>query len=512
MYGPAASNSIFYQDSTNLAPDTWWLGFAGHRTATNMTTNTPAGWTARAGTATECRIMDSTTTGTGTQSVSASSGWVSASIAFGTFPEKTTPSVYVVNKVVGATTTTSPAPLMPHYRAGDLILAVVQVTGSATIPSLPGGWTDVHNVGASSSALRVAYQVAGSDSPAVRVSGGTWTGAGVGRLTYTVFRKNSSASWDAPVAATSNNATGTSITFPDLAAGSNPRAYVRCLSSPGGSFTPNPLTGWPGTSTAVNYGRVFDTDEDVAGTANSVGADTGTLSSSQIWRANTIRISCPVLPPEGQGSGTYTWASAATGKRTPQATASGTYTWAGAATGKSNRAASAGTSTYTWAASAEGKRVPKAQASGTYQWETGSVGDANYAGQAAGTYTWSSGAVGVTPVDEPTGTGTYGWAGTAVGYSHRSASASPTYTWAAAATGKKYPRASAGTSTYNWAAAAVGSTPSKGQAAGTYSWAGQAIGHQTGTGIASGTYSWSSLATGLFTPKPVAGVVGWESE
>jgi hypothetical protein len=63
----------------------WSVRFCGHRTATNLTTNTPAGYTARAGVATECRAMDTngvftSATGTQSQSVSASSGWIAQQI------------------------------------------------------------------------------------------------------------------------------------------------------------------------------------------------------------------------------------------------------------------------------------------------------------------------------------------------------------------------------------------------------------------------------------------------
>ncbi len=59
--------------------------FAGHRTATNLLTNTPAGYLARAGVATEARSLDTAVGVTGdpasaTQSVNQSSGWRAATI------------------------------------------------------------------------------------------------------------------------------------------------------------------------------------------------------------------------------------------------------------------------------------------------------------------------------------------------------------------------------------------------------------------------------------------------
>jgi hypothetical protein len=81
--GSGSSNSITHPTTNAPKYDSqmWSVRFCGHRTATNLTTNTPAGYTARAGVATECRAMDTngvftSATGTQAQSVSASSGWI----------------------------------------------------------------------------------------------------------------------------------------------------------------------------------------------------------------------------------------------------------------------------------------------------------------------------------------------------------------------------------------------------------------------------------------------------
>jgi hypothetical protein len=39
-----------------------------------------------------------------------------------------------------------------------------------------------------------------------------------------------------------------------------------------------------------------------------------------------------------------------------------------------------------------------------------------------------------------------------------------------------------------------------------------AFGHRTGSALASSNYGWAASATGLYTPHPVAWVVGWWSE
>ncbi|HEU4715939.1 MAG TPA: hypothetical protein VFS14_03865, partial [Candidatus Saccharimonadales bacterium] len=80
--GGASSGTITYPALTlqNTDNTSWVARFAGHRTATNMTTNTPAGYTQRTGVATEVKGSD--TNGTvasnptaGTQVVNATSGY-----------------------------------------------------------------------------------------------------------------------------------------------------------------------------------------------------------------------------------------------------------------------------------------------------------------------------------------------------------------------------------------------------------------------------------------------------
>lgn len=83
----AASNSIGYPVTTlhSHRNDSWVLRFAGHRTATNLLTNTPGGYTAVNGVATESRAIDTNATVATnptlqTQSVNQSSGWRAYSI------------------------------------------------------------------------------------------------------------------------------------------------------------------------------------------------------------------------------------------------------------------------------------------------------------------------------------------------------------------------------------------------------------------------------------------------
>jgi len=80
--GGASSATITYPALTLQRTDgtSWVARFAGHRTATNMTTNTPAGYTQRTGVATEVQGSDTNAAvganpATGTQAVNATSGY-----------------------------------------------------------------------------------------------------------------------------------------------------------------------------------------------------------------------------------------------------------------------------------------------------------------------------------------------------------------------------------------------------------------------------------------------------
>lgn len=85
--GTGSSNSITYPALTlQKANSTSWVArFAGHKTATNMTTNTPVGYTARTGVATEARGCDSngglsSNPTADAQSVNQTNGWCATSI------------------------------------------------------------------------------------------------------------------------------------------------------------------------------------------------------------------------------------------------------------------------------------------------------------------------------------------------------------------------------------------------------------------------------------------------
>jgi hypothetical protein len=85
--GTGNSSTLNYAALTLQAVDgsSWIVRFAGHNTATNLLTNTPAGYTARAGVATDVRGIDSngavaSNPTAQTQSVNTSAGWITVTV------------------------------------------------------------------------------------------------------------------------------------------------------------------------------------------------------------------------------------------------------------------------------------------------------------------------------------------------------------------------------------------------------------------------------------------------
>ena len=165
----------------------------GARAATNLTTNTPSGWTARSGTATETRLVTPTAmfgtstlpaaVGGNTQTVAGSGGWVTAVLTLEVWDG--TGIVCVARGAMVPAMFTSPSGLlgpMPSHRPGDLFLLHAVRTASATPPSLPAGWTDLGSTGANGISARIGYKVAATSSETI----GTWTNADI--LTLGIYR------------------------------------------------------------------------------------------------------------------------------------------------------------------------------------------------------------------------------------------------------------------------------------------------------------------------------------
>lgn len=274
--------------------DKWFLRTAAHRTATNMTANIPAGWTARAGGVGECVMMDTNgpvsvsanSVGGNTQSVNTSSGWFTVTDTFGIY--KPMGSVWKTG-TSSASGTTAPSTL---HKAGDLIIAVSRRTGSGTPPTLAAGWTNITSTGVGARAIRVAYKIAATDGKEGD-NLGTWVNGTY--TTYISFGKATADPWNTPTFATLTGS-GTAQGFPDLAPSADPTLFVRAgiHGTGAAAASTNLLSGW-----VVDYPSTlghlwsYNTGTDFAGNANDVGGDTFTATASAGWVSYTIGVSAP---------------------------------------------------------------------------------------------------------------------------------------------------------------------------------------------------------------------------
>lgn len=109
-----SGNTIAYPPATlkRLGSTSWAARFAGHRTATNINSNTPAGYVHRSGVASECRGCDtnaalSANPGSATQSVNASSGWIARTVELR--GDEGAPAASLSDAFDGTTSTPDPA-------------------------------------------------------------------------------------------------------------------------------------------------------------------------------------------------------------------------------------------------------------------------------------------------------------------------------------------------------------------------------------------------------------------
>lgn len=285
----------------------WIQRASAQRNATNLTTNTPTGYTARVGTATECRVMDSNGDfgqitandfGGNTQSTNGSTGWWGMTTIFGVY----TPvgNISCMNRAEGADVFATD-PFAPYYRNGDLLLAFAQRT-SATAASLPAGWTNISALNSGSFSGRVAYQIATSDAntgiPATSM--GVWTNAT--NVEYLVYRNHySPGSWDVPTVA-ANTGTGTAsittLSFPDLTGVTTPNKAHMFVRPFVVSPIPTPLTGW---RSATGFHYTWDSTRDVSGNASAVGGNSVNVTGVNAWVAWTVQLS-GTGPPSGNAN------------------------------------------------------------------------------------------------------------------------------------------------------------------------------------------------------------------
>jgi len=138
VQGYGVSSSITHPDTgvPYYNNTLWSVRFCGHRSATNLGTNAPSGYTARAGTATECYAFDNSSftaaTGTQAQSVSASSGWNADCLQLIDASTVTTPVGNFYDDFNTGSTPDSSKWRAVNYTGGTVSLSSGQLLASAT--------------------------------------------------------------------------------------------------------------------------------------------------------------------------------------------------------------------------------------------------------------------------------------------------------------------------------------------------------------------------------------------
>ena len=296
MYNFGSSTTISWASSYYLGPyhtisqsntQVWYARFAGHATATNLTSTTPSGWTARTGLATGVRAIDTNgpstvdndSIGGLTQTVNTTGAWFAASMRIEAWN-----GTDIVNMGSDADVNNGTNLIMPIHAAGDLIIAYGN-RASDTPPSLPSGYTDLSSGGANTFSTRLAYKIATSSSETKP----NLTNAA--NATISVYR-NAKGSWStidvgATTSGLSTAMTYTGSTVSPVAGQTTGFVRVEAIKSTEGFLYP----GWPLRSIWLTNPSVTARDSlNVTQNADSIGANGATLASAVAWRTNTVRI------------------------------------------------------------------------------------------------------------------------------------------------------------------------------------------------------------------------------
>lgn len=286
-----------YGATMPLDPDNttqFWARFSGHRSATNMTANTPASWVSRTH-AGQVRALDTgklsvtspSSVGGNSQAVDTSDGWGTVNVQV-----KSWDGTGIVCMGADADAATS-AFTMPFCAAGDLIIGGGIRTGN-TPPGNPSGYTQLTGSGNNNLASRVSYKIATSSSEAspvfsdatralvavFRSSNGHWDTVGVG---LSLYGNDALLDFDGglgPVSLVDNQKT----------------AFVRF----GTSYYTNLNTSLSGWTRRAGWGATPSlalwTALKPTGDAEDVGANTLAVTSGP-WRNTTLRIAYIPFPP-----------------------------------------------------------------------------------------------------------------------------------------------------------------------------------------------------------------------
>lgn len=329
----------------------------------------------------------------------------------------------------GGSTATMPLP--GSRGAGNLLVALITMTGT---PSMPSGWTLKHL----SATAAVAY---------ARVDGTTIT-TGSGALNA-AFGDGGSAVYYTGCIVQVSGALASGDPFDGVTAGTTTATTTAALSLTttvaetllllgAGNLTNIAVTAAPTgmtmNSSAVSYQHVA---YGVLAAAGASGTKQATYGSAINNWSELVAIK-PVAVAAKQGSATGAWSAAgtATGTRTPKGAATGGWSASGTATGQKTPQGSA-TGSWSVSGTATGTRTSQGVASGG--WATsgtaaGESADPPATGSATGGWSAPGTASGVTAyLGSATGSWTVG--GTASGSTVRSGAAPGAHSWIGTATG-----------------------------------------------------------------------------
>lgn len=278
FFGPRYSIN---QDNTEI----WNVRFAGHRTATDLTSTTPNGWTARTGSGT-VRAIDAGSAitvlpdevGDNTQTVNASDGWITVNVRLEAWDGRGV--VRIGSDGANGTSVDT----MPTNIAGDLIVAF-STRANNTAPSLPSGYTDLSSGGTGSISGRVCYKISAGDESSPSFTNGT--------NTVVIVYRSAKGAFDTVDLGAAQNATSTQINWTGSTVSpiaDQSTKFVRFSTFAGTGYTAIPA-GWNAVSSwGTPSPSISAYDADGTTDVDSIGANVVDLGFSGVWRAITIRI------------------------------------------------------------------------------------------------------------------------------------------------------------------------------------------------------------------------------
>lgn len=187
---------------------------------------------------------------------------------------------------VGKTNNSGATATLPTgWQAGDLALAYAYRDGSNTPPSLPTGWTDIHNSGANTNSHRLAYRV-------LQAGDSSWTFTNATETIVHVYRGQQAATPIGASAATGAN-NSTTVTYSALT-----------LQVTDGTSWVAGFAGHRSTNTAletpptgmVNRSNIVDATAEAAGHDTNGGVsswssqDVAVGGTASAWRSIVVEI------------------------------------------------------------------------------------------------------------------------------------------------------------------------------------------------------------------------------